>query len=267
MKNSKSQIVATIGPASKEKEIIKEMIQHHMDVARLNFSWGTYAEHEQYIKNIRESAKEVERIIPIIQDLSGPRVQTGAEHGFNQTAIEVITEKDLKDLDFGISMNVDYVAMSFVGSAKDVLKLRDEMKKRGKLIPIIAKIERKMALDNLSEIIKEADGIMIARGDLGNEIPIEEIPFVEKEIIEKCKKAHKPVIVATQMLLSMTQNPNPTRAEVTDVAYAIINGADAVMLSEESASGKYPLEAVQIMERIIAESERYLMKKNQKNTL
>lgn len=267
MKNSKSQIVATIGPASKEKEIIKEMIQHHMDVARLNFSWGTYAEHEQYIKNIRESAKEVERIIPIIQDLSGPRVQTGAEHGFNQEAIEVITEKDLKDLDFGISMNIDYVAMSFVGSAKDIIKLRDEMKKRNKLIPIIAKIERKIALDNLNDILKEADGIMIARGDLGNEIPIEEIPFVEKEIIEKCKKAHKPVIVATQMLLSMTQNPNPTRAEVTDVAYAIINGADAVMLSEESASGKYPLEAVQIMERIIAESERYLMKKNQKNTL
>jgi pyruvate kinase len=267
MQNSKAQIVATIGPASREKEIIKEMIQHHMDVARLNFSWGTYAEHEQYIKNIRESAKEVERIIPIIQDLSGPRIQEGAEHGFNSGAIEVITEKDLKDLDFGISMNVDYVAMSFVGKDRDILKLRAEMEKRNKIIPIIAKIERKIALDNLDGIIKVADGIMIARGDLGNEIPIEQIPFIEKEIIEKCKKAHKPVIVATQMMLSMTQNPIPTRAEVTDVAYAIINGADAVMLSEESASGKYPLETVKIMEKVILESEKYLRNKILNNPL
>ncbi|MFA6324752.1 MAG: pyruvate kinase [Candidatus Paceibacterota bacterium] len=264
---SKAQIVATIGPASKEKEMIKEMIKHQMDVARLNFSWGTHDEHSQFIKDIRESAKEEGRIIPIIQDLSGPRVQEKSGHEFQKGAENITTEKDLNDLKFGIEHNVDYVAMSYVGCANDVLKLREYMKNFGKVIPIIAKIERKVALENLDEIIKVTDAIMIARGDLGNEIPIEEIPFVEKEIIEKCKKNNKPVIVATQMLLSMTENSIPTRAEVTDVAYAIINGADAVMLSEESASGKYPLEAVKIMEKIIIESEKYLMKKVYTNNL
>lgn len=166
----------------------------------------------------------------------------------------------MADLKFGIEQNVDYVAMSFVGNAQDILKLRDEMKKNGKIIPIIAKIERKIALDNIDEIIKTADAIMIARGDLGNEIPLEQIPFIEKDIIEKCKKAKKPVIVATQMMFSMTENPLPTRAEVTDVAYAIINGADAVMLSEESATGHHPLEAVEMMERGILEAERHLKK-------
>jgi len=264
---SKAQIVATIGPASKQKEIIKEMIKHQMDVARLNFSWGIHEEHTQYIKNIRESAKEEGRIIPIIQDLSGPRVQEKSGHEFKKGAEEVTTEKDLNDLKFGIEQNIDYVAMSFVGCANDVIKLRAHMQSFGKIIPIIAKIERRLALDNLDEIIKAADAVMVARGDLGNEIPIEEIPFVEKEIIEKCKKNNKPVIVATQMLLSMTENTIPTRAEVTDVAYAIINGADAVMLSEESASGKYPLEAVKIMERVIVESEKYLMRKVYTNNL
>jgi pyruvate kinase len=130
------------------------------------------------------------------------------------------------------------------------------MKKLGKILPIISKIERKIAYENLDEIIDVSDAIMIARGDLGNEVPLEKIPFIEKNIIVKCKEKGKPVIVATQMLLSMTQNPTPTRAEVTDVAYAIINGADAVMLSEESASGKYPVEAVIMMEKIISESEK-----------
>lgn len=262
---SKAQIVATIGPASKDKEIIRDMIKHQMDVARLNFSWGSHEDHTNFIKNIRESAKEEGRVIPIIQDLSGPRVQEGKGHEFREGATEVVTEKDINDLRFGIEQGIEYVAMSYVGSAHDVLRLREEMTKIGKVVPIIAKIERKVALENLSEIIKVADAIMVARGDLGNEIPVEQIPFVEKEIIEKCKKAKKPVIVATQMMLSMTENPVPTRAEVTDVAYAIINGADAVMLSEESASGKYPVEAVKMMERVILESERYLMKKNQKN--
>lgn len=257
---SKAQIVVTIGPATKGKEIIKEMIKHQMDAVRLNFSWGTHEEHAGYIKNVRDDAKEAGKRIPIIQDLSGPRVQEKTGHEFNQEAREIITEKDLADLKFGIEQNVDYVAMSFVGNAQDILKLRDEMKKNGKIIPIIAKIERKIALDNIDEIIKTADAIMIARGDLGNEIPLEQIPFIEKDIIEKCKKAKKPVIVATQMMFSMTENPLPTRAEVTDVAYAIINGADAVMLSEESATGHHPLEAVEMMERGILEAERHLKK-------
>ncbi|MBU0612077.1 hypothetical protein KKA39_02795 [Patescibacteria group bacterium] len=256
--NSKAQIIATIGPATKKKEIIKQMIEHQMDVARLNFSWGTYEEHENYIKNIREVAGELGRRIPIIQDLSGPRRQKETGHEFKKGTLEIITEKDLADLKFGTGQNVDYVAMSFVGSAQDILKLREEMKKNGKLIPIIAKIERKVALDNIDEIIEVANAVMIARGDLGNEIPLEQIPFIEKDIIEKCKKVQKPVIVATQMMLSMVESPIPTRAEVTDIAYAIINGADAVMLSEESASGKYPLEAVEMMEKGILEAEKHL---------
>lgn len=258
MINSNAQIVATIGPATKNKKTIREMINHQMDVARLNFSWGTYEEHSQYIKNIREVAKELNKRIPIIQDLSGPRVQKGSEHGFNETAVKIITEKDLSDLKFGLGHGVDYVAMSYVGNKEDVLKLRAEMKKLGKTVPIISKIERKVALDNLDEIIEVSDAIMIARGDLGNEIPLEQIPFIEKKIIEKCKKVGKPVITATQMLLSMVENYKPTRAEVTDVVFAIISGSDAVMLSEETANGKNPIKAVEMMEKIIMEAESHL---------
>ena len=255
--NSKAQIVATIGPSSERKKIVREMIEHNMDVARLNSSWGTYGEHSEYIKNIREMAEKVGRHIPIILDLSGPRIQGKNGHKFDYKAIEALTCKDVVDLEFGIVEKVDYIAMSFVGNAEDVLKLREKMREFGKVIPIIAKIERKIAVHNIDEIIKVADAIMIARGDLGNEIPLEQIPFIEKDIIKKCKTAGKPVIVATQMMLSMTENTEPTRAEVTDVAYAIINGADAVMLSEESANGKHPLEAVIMMEKGIKEAEKH----------
>ena len=256
--NSKAQIVATIGPASRERNILKKMINHNMDVARLNFSWGTYEEHTELIKNLKEIAKEVGRRIPIIQDLSGPRVQEEHGHEFKAGAIEIVTEKDVADLKFGLEQEVDYIAMSYVGSANDVLGLKSKMQEFGKQVPVIAKIERKLAVENLEEIIKVSDAIMVARGDLGNEFPLEQIPFVEKDIIEKSKKAGKPVIVATQMMLSMTENPVPTRAEMTDVAYAILNGADAVMLSEESAMGKYPLETVIMMEKEVLESEKHL---------
>ena len=257
---SKAQIVITIGPASKDKETIKSMMISQADVIRLNFSWGTHEDHALIIKNVREEAKEVGRRIPIIQDLSGPRVQEGYGHEFKKGAIEIITSKDLDDLKFGIEQNIDYVAMSFVGCAGDVLELREHMKKLGKVIPIIAKIERKIAVEKIDEIIEATDAVMVARGDMGNEVPLEQIPFIEKDILEKCKKAGKPVIVATQMMLSMVENPIPTRAEMTDVAYAIMNGADAVMLSEESAIGKHPLEVVQMMEREILESEKHLQK-------
>ncbi len=262
--NSKAQIVATIGPASKDIAILEKMLDHKMDVARLNFSWGSHEEHAQYIKDIRMLAEKIGRKIPIIQDLSGPRIQEGAGHTYNQE-VEVITEKDLSDLKFGIEQNVDYVALSFVGSGSDIKKLRAHMQEIDKIIPIIAKVERKIAIENIDEIIAEADAIMVARGDLGSELPIETIPFAQQDIIRRCNEAGKPVIVATQMMLSMKENPEPTRAEVTDVAFAIIEGADAVMLSEESASGKYPLEAVTIMERIIKESEKYITRPNRKN--
>lgn len=255
---NKAQIVGTIGLASKDREIIKGMIEGGLDIARLNFSWGTYEEHSKYIDIIRELNLELNKNVKIIQDLSGPRVQHESGHEFKEGAIEIITEKDLKDLKFGIEKGVDYVAMSYVGEGNDILKLRKYMEEYGKVLPIIAKIERKIAYENLEEIVDVADAVMIARGDLGNEVPLEQIPFIEKNIILKCKEKGKPVIVATQMMLSMTNNPIPTRAEVTDVAYAIMCGADAVMLSEESASGKYPIEAVKMMTKIIFESEKQI---------
>ena len=258
MNYSRAQIVATVGPASKEKDVIKKMIDHQMDLARLNFSWGSHEDHLEFIKNIREAAKEAGRRIPIIQDLSGPRMKTEGGHEINPDANKVITEKDLNDLKFGIENGIDYVAMSYVGSKGDIIELKNHIKKLGGKIPVIAKIERQAALDDLENIIDAADAVMVARGDLGNEIPLEKIPFVQKEIIRKCKDAVKPVITATQMLLSMTENQLPTRAEVTDVAFAILIGTDAVMLSEESARGKYPVEAVAMMEKIVLESENQM---------
>lgn len=255
--NSQAQIVATIGPSTQDKETVRKMVEHNMGVARLNSSWGTYEEHADYIKNVRESGQEFGKHIPIILDLSGPRMEMDKGHKFDDKAEEVFTSKDLDDLKFGIEQNVDYVAMSYVGDSEDILKLKRKMEELGKVIPIIAKIERKIAISNIDEIMKNVDAIMIARGDLGNEVPLEQIPFIEKKIIQKCKIAGKPVIVATQMMLSMTENKEPTRAEVTDVVFAILSGADAVMLSEESATGKYPLEAVIMMEKVILESTKH----------
>jgi pyruvate kinase len=171
------------------------------------------------------------------------------------------TDKDLHDLEFGIAQGIDFVALSFVRSADDVRRLRATISARvpaGAKIPVIAKIEKPQAIANIDEIIAEADGIMVARGDLGVELPPEDVPIHQKMIIQRCNTAGKPVIVATQMLESMVGNPTPTRAEASDVANAVIDGGDAVMLSGETSVGKYPLEAVRIMERIIrkVESER-----------
>ncbi len=231
---------------------------HQMDVVRLNFSWGTYDEHANYIATIREVARELGRRMPIIQDLSGPRLKTEAGHHIDPGAVEVITEKDLRDLKFGLEQNIDYVAMSYVGGKNDIREIKRRIKELGHKTPVIAKIERQAALENLDEIIDEADAIMIARGDLGNEVPLEQIPFIQNMIIKKSKAAVKPVITATQMMFSMTKNSTPTRAEVTDVAFAIISGSDAVMLSDETANGQYPVEAVAAMERIVLEAEKYL---------
>lgn len=256
--HSRAQIVATIGPASKDKKVLIEMMRHQMDVARLNFSHGTHEYHAELIKNIREAAVAVGRRIPIIQDLSGPRVKTKAGHGIAKTFKSVVTEKDIQDVAFGISQGVDYAVMSFVGGGKDIRDLRKAMAKFGKIIPIIGKVERKKGVQHIDEIIAESDAIMIGRGDLGNEVPLEEIPFVEKMIINKCHKAKKPVVTATQMMVSMVNNPSPTRAEVTDVAYAIISGSSAVMLSEETAIGKYPVEVIKYMEKIVLAAEKHI---------
>ena len=255
---SKTQIIATLGPASEKREVIDELIKHKADVFRLNFSWGNHDWHANLIKNIRDLSLNYNTKVGIMQDLSGPRIQEEGGHHFDKNQCGgIITEKDKSDLYFGIEQGVDYVAMSFVGCAKDVLELRDLIREKGGNQKIIAKIERREAYHNLDEIIEASDGIIVARGDLGNEFPLEEIPFVQHVIINKCNKAKKPVIVATQMLLSMVENDTPTRAEVSDVAYAIIDGADGILVSDESARGKHPVEAVAYMEKIALCAEQH----------
>lgn len=170
-------------------------------------------------------------------------------------SIPSLTEKDIKDLEFGLTLDVDFVALSFVRSAQDIIDIKKRINDAGSDAAVIAKIEKPEALDVIDEIIAEADGIMVARGDLGIEIPTEEVPFVQKMIIERCRSAGKPVITATQMLDSMITNPRPTRAESSDVANAVLDGTDAVMLSGETAAGKYPMEAVNVMDRICRKIE------------
>ncbi len=167
----------------------------------------------------------------------------------------ILTEKDKKDLAFGIGQKVDYVALSFVRRASDILEAQRYIQESGSAIPLIAKIEKHEALDNIDEIISAVDGVMVARGDLGVETPLEKVPLVQKLLIQKSNKAGKPVITATQMLRSMVDNPRPTRAEVTDVANAILDGTDAIMLSEETAMGKYPVKAVTTMSKIAEDAE------------
>lgn len=250
MQKSRAQIVATLGPASADKEIIEKLVEAGVDVVRLNFSWGTYEEHTGYIAKVRELGKN----IPIIQDLSGPRETTDAGHQFSRN-LPSFTDKDRRDLEFGISQGVEYVALSYVGRAEDVTSLKQVIAELGGEAKVIAKIERDEALADFDRILETSDAIMIARGDLGLEVPVEEIPWYEKEIIKKCREAKKPVIVATQMMISMIEKSEPTRAEVTDVFFAIENGADAVMLSDETAAGKYPVEAVKAMEQAVNGAE------------
>jgi pyruvate kinase len=163
-----------------------------------------------------------------------------------------LTEKDIEDLAFGLEQEVDWIALSFVRSSEDIIDLRERIEAKGKVCKIVAKIEKPEALENIDAIIEATDAIMVARGDLGVEVPMEIVPLWQKRIVEKCKLACKPVIIATQMMESMIVNPRPTRAETNDVANAVLDGADAVMLSAETASGKYPVNAVKAMSSIIS---------------
>ena len=258
MTRSPAQIVATISPTSASIETLRAMIEHQMDVVRLNFSWGSVEERIEHVRRIRELEKECGRHIPIIVDLPGPRVQGKGHHTYNPSALSALTPQDANDICFAVEHKVEYVAISFVGGPQDIEQCRKIIAGCGGTQKVIAKIERAAALDVLDEIIAASDAIMVARGDLGNEVPLERIPFVQDRIVKAAKAAGKPVIVATQMMLSMVENPAPTRAEVTDVANAILQGADAVMLSEETAKGKYPVEAVAMMERIVVEAERHM---------
>jgi pyruvate kinase len=167
-----------------------------------------------------------------------------------------LTEKDLEDLEFGLANDVDWIALSFVRSAEDILDLRERIERAGKSCKIVAKIEKPEALENIDEIIRETDAIMVARGDLGVEVPMEVVPLWQKKMVEKCKLTSKPVIIATQMMESMIVNPRPTRAETNDVATAVLDGADAVMLSAETASGKFPIAAVKAMSSVIDHIEK-----------
>src|SRR3990172_5108136 len=171
-------------------------------------------------------------------------------------AIQSLTDKDREDLATGIAEGVDFVAISFIRTAEDVLSVKEIIKRERASIPVIAQIEKPEAIENLEEILKVADGVMVARGDLGVEISLEQVPIIQKEIIRRCNEEAIPVITATQMLESMIQNPRPTRAEASDVANAILDGTDAIMLSGETAIGKYPLEAVTTMVRIAEEIEQ-----------
>ncbi|MDE2482638.1 MAG: pyruvate kinase [bacterium] len=336
--HKRTKIVATVGPASRDADIMRSLFLSGANVLRLNFSHGTPAEHAEVIATARKISTELGIHTAILQDLPGPKVRTGAladdlesvrlERGNrfvlttkdvpgtaervsvqykalpndvavgkriylqdgqitlritakNATEIETtvefggdlrskqginypdgslnitsVTERDFEFLAFGLEQGVDYVAVSFVRNADDIKRVKAFMAERGKNVPVLAKIEKHEALDDLDNIIEAADGIMVARGDLGIEIPLEQVPLIQKTLIAKCNRASKPVVTATQMLESMTFNSKPTRAEVADVANAILDGTDAVMLSGETARGAYPTEAVRTMAEIACEVEK-----------
>jgi len=260
MGSSRTQIVATIGPATGSLSMIRQLTKSGMDVVRLNFAHGTFEEHRQVIEYTRMVANELGKHIPIIGDLAGPRLHGEHSHKYDSDAIYPFTDYDIESIAFNIEQNIDYTALSYAGSASDIEELHDLLHAGGSGTRIIAKIERIEALRNLDGIIETSDAVMIARGDLGNEIPLEQIPYVQHSIIKKMNWVHKPVITATEMLLSMVRNTTPTRAEVSDVAYAVISGTDAVMLSEETAVGNNPVEAVTMMEKVVLEAERHILR-------
>ena len=332
----KTKIVCTIGPATESQEKLEALQKAGMNVARLNFSHGDFAEHQNRVDNIRKVMEKTGSIIAIIQDLGGPKIRIGTfrdkvvnlvrgktfilttdeiegtedkvhinypalpkevkpgifimlqdgamklevvevkgndiitkvisgghlagRKGVNvpgaNLSVKSLTEKDREDVQFGIKNKVDFVALSFVRHSSDIRELRELLDKAGSKAGIIAKIETPEALADIDGIIEQSDAIMIARGDLAIEIPAEEVPLVQKLIIHKCNSAGKPVITATQMLESMVKNPVPTRAEVSDIANAIIDGTDAIMLSEETTLGDFPVEAVEVMTKVALRVEK-----------
>ena len=333
----RTKIVATIGPASNSPEVLKQMVMAGMNVARLNFSHGSYEDHAKQITLLRSVEKELNIPITLLQDLQGPKIRVGQlpdgkitlndgefltlvpqdeykqqpgtiaidyphladdaqpgtqillDDGLLELRIEEIqgnavkckvieggilksrkgvnlpslnlrlpsmTEKDKQDLEFGLSQGIDWVSLSFVRKPEDIIALHDLLTEKGYGdVPVIAKIEKPQAIENLEEILDECDGVMVARGDLGVEMSPEKVPMLQKRIIKLCNSKSIPVITATQMLESMINNPRPTRAEASDVANAIIDGTDAVMLSGESAVGEFPIRAVQMLARIATDVE------------
>jgi pyruvate kinase len=332
----KTKIVCTIGPASRSKVVLEQLMLMGMNVARLNFAHGTLEEHKQDIRRIRTVAKKLRHHCMIMSDLPGPKIRIGRlleeplllekgdkvvltaknlagttdripveykqlpksvlpgnliflNDGFIQLEVERVSDNDvfcrtiiggpllshkglhlpgvkiisdpvsatdLEFVDFSIQEGVDAFGVSFTEKAEDILKVKRFALKKGYSAYVIAKIERAEAIDNFAGILSAADAIMIARGDLGVQIPLEDVPAVQKKLIHQANLLGRPVITATQMLVSMIENIRPTRAEVSDVANAVLDGTDAVMLSEETAIGRYPVEAVKMIGKIALSAER-----------
>jgi len=334
----RTKIVCTIGPASSGVEALDRLAAAGMDVARLNFSHGTHAEHADVIRRIREGEERWGRPVAILQDLQGPKIRLGTfgpnggrrvdlepgrafalsrtpcvgnvervyvappeslaeakvgdqvlmDDGMIQLRVEettaqevrcrvvaggrigdhkgislprvplpvsCLTDKDRTDLRFGIEQGVDFVAISFVRSAADIAEVRQFLAERGASVPLVAKLERQEVMANLPGVLATVDAVMVARGDLGVDVPLEDVPHLQKEIVRQARAVKIPVIVATQMLESMVTHLRPTRAEVSDVATAIFDGADAIMLSAETATGRYPHQAVDVMSRVALRAE------------
>lgn len=254
-----TKIIATIGPASNSEEVIKKLLKAGVDVFRFNLSHGTKEEHQATLRLIRKIASRSKKQVGILFDVADPKLRSlikrGARLTGNSLSTQTLTKKVYADVEFAIKQKVDWLALSFVRQRSDVAKLKRILKNKKAAIKVMAKIEKKEAVEDINAIINEADAVMIARGDLGVEVAIEEVPIIQKKVINKCMRRGKAVVTATQMLESMITNPRPTRAEVNDVANAIFDQTDAVMLSAETAIGKYPVIAVETMAKVAAKTE------------
>ncbi|MBI4187247.1 MAG: pyruvate kinase [Chloroflexi bacterium] len=245
--NRRVKIVCTLGPASSTPEVIEGMLEAGMDVARLNLAYGTQEEHSRLIAEVRRLSEKLALPTGILLDLPGLKRRSG----------------DIRavfggDLDFALSQKADFIALSFISSAQQVIEVKRMLGEMSADVSLVVKIEEAAALEDSAAILEIGDGLMVARGDLALEISIEKVPLAQKRLIRDANYRGRPVITATQMLESMARSPAPTRAEAADVANAILDGTDAVMLSEETAIGSYPVEAVQMMARIAVEAETAL---------
>ena len=239
--------VCTLGPASNSPEVIRKLLQAGMNIARLNLNYGTLDEHAQLIKSVRSESLGLKVTAGVLLDLPGFKKRTGS--------VRDVFGDHLK---FAVSNGADFIALSFITSAQQALEVRQILTEMKSDIPLIVKIERAGALEASEAIIGVSEGIMVARGDLASEISIERVPMAQKHLIRSANRAGKPVITATQMLVSMVKSDSPTRAEATDVANAVLDGSDALMLSEETTIGSYPIRAVETMVKIINEAEKEL---------
>ncbi|MEK7353103.1 MAG: pyruvate kinase [Chloroflexota bacterium] len=245
--NRHVKTVCTLGPASSSPEVIRKLLSGGMDIARLNLNYGTLEEHAQFIDTVRSLSQELKRTAGILLDLPGSKRRTGS-----------VRDVFGPHLEFAVSHQADFIALSFISSAQQVTEVRQLLTEMKSDIPIIVKIERAKSLEASEAILDVCEGIMVARGDLASDISIEKVPMAQKHLIKSANRAGKPVITATQMLVSMVRSNTPTRAEATDVANAVLDGSDALMLSEETTIGSYPVEAVEMMVKIILEAEAAL---------